>query len=185
MATQSIPPFPVIPGIKFRHVPNFPGYAVSDDGQVMSCKLTSSQRFSPQWKLRKTNHTGSKREYINVTLTMQGSQYSFGVHSLVLRAFVSARPTGMEARHLDGNPHNNNLNNLQWGTPKENREDMHIHKTDSVGTRNSQAKITEEVVKTIRQRRKEGVKIITLSEDYQISYSHTKRILRKINWKHL
>jgi len=37
-----------------------------------------------------------------------------------MEAFGIARPDGMECRHLDGNPTNNALSNLAWGTRQQN-----------------------------------------------------------------
>lgn len=48
------------------------------------------------------------------------------VHRLVLFSFVGIPPLNtqrIEARHLDGNPANNHLSNLVWGTVAENRAD--------------------------------------------------------------
>lgn len=48
------------------------------------------------------------------------------VHHLVLSTFMCSKPnTGkrIECRHLDGNPANNFVDNLRWGTVKENRAD--------------------------------------------------------------
>ena len=50
------------------------------------------------------------------------------VHRLVLLTFVCAPEKyaagiRVESRHLDGNPANNNVQNLAWGTVKENRAD--------------------------------------------------------------
>jgi HNH endonuclease len=50
------------------------------------------------------------------------------VHSLVLGAFVGIRPTpSHQCRHLDGNPQNNVLSNLKWGTASEQRLDDVAH----------------------------------------------------------
>lgn len=51
------------------------------------------------------------------------------VHKLVLLAFVGAAPRGHECRHLDGDPANNNISNLQWGTRSENIQDAVRHGT--------------------------------------------------------
>lgn len=51
------------------------------------------------------------------------------VHRLVLEAFIGPCPSGMECRHLDGNPSNNRLENLLWGTPLENANDRRRHGT--------------------------------------------------------
>ena len=45
------------------------------------------------------------------------------VHTLVLNAFVGRRMPKQQCRHLDGNPANNQLTNLCWGTAAENSDD--------------------------------------------------------------
>ena len=51
------------------------------------------------------------------------------VHRLVLEAFVGPRPEGMVARHLNGDPGDNRLENLAWGTQSENNYDKVRHGT--------------------------------------------------------
>ena len=52
---------------------------------------------------------------------------SVHVHVMVLRAFVGEVPSGMECRHLDGDPSNNHLANLAWGTRGDNMRDVKHH----------------------------------------------------------
>lgn len=52
---------------------------------------------------------------------------SLRVHRLVLTVFVGPCPPGMQTRHLDGDPGNNHLGNLRWGTPAENNRDTLRH----------------------------------------------------------
>jgi len=49
------------------------------------------------------------------------------VHNLVLEAFVGTRPYGMVGRHRNGNPGDNRLVNLSWGTQAENAADRSAH----------------------------------------------------------
>ncbi len=85
----------------------------------------------------------------------------YGLHSLgrcetkrggplVLEAFVGPRPNGFEACHNDGNPANDALSNLRWGTHSDNEKDKLLHGTSSRGENNSRAKLTAEQVLTIR-----------------------------------
>ena len=45
------------------------------------------------------------------------------VHRMVLEAFVGPCPEGMQCRHLNDVKNDNRLNNLAWGTRKENSAD--------------------------------------------------------------
>jgi hypothetical protein len=47
------------------------------------------------------------------------------VHYLVLKTFVGERPDGMDIRHLNGNPCDNRLCNLAYGTRTENILDVY------------------------------------------------------------
>lgn len=47
------------------------------------------------------------------------------IHRLVLAAFVG--PSELLVRHLDGNPQNNALENIRYGTPIENSADRIAH----------------------------------------------------------
>jgi len=49
------------------------------------------------------------------------------VHRMVLLAFVGPAPEGMKCRHLNGNPKDNRLENLCWGTSSENNRDIVRH----------------------------------------------------------
>ncbi len=51
------------------------------------------------------------------------------VHVLVAEAFIGPRPEGSECRHLNGNPADNRVSNLAWGTRSENNRDAVAHGT--------------------------------------------------------
>ncbi|EME18479.1 NUMOD4 motif-containing HNH endonuclease [Rhodococcus triatomae] len=68
--------------------------------------------------------------YLRVGLSHDGRSETRGVHQLVLAAFVGPCPTGFVCRHLDGNPANNGLSNLGYGTRSENNVDAVEHGTN-------------------------------------------------------
>jgi hypothetical protein len=54
-----------------------------------------------------------------------GKRHLRGIHQLVMLAFASPRPEGMEARHLNDIKTDNRWpGNLAWGTHRENLQDM-------------------------------------------------------------
>lgn len=68
--------------------------------------------------------------HLTVSLTAAGKKRTVLVHRLVLEAFVGTCPPGSECRHLNGDPSDNRVENLAWGTRKENMHDKVAHGTD-------------------------------------------------------
>lgn len=86
-----------------------------------------------------------------------GRRNSRQVHDLVLRAFVGPPAPGQEALHGDGNPANNALSNLRWGTRSENNFDITAHE---------RRRLSHDQVRYIRKRAAEG---FAYGERYQLS----------------
>jgi hypothetical protein len=59
------------------------------------------------------------------------------IHRLVIEAFVGPKPPGKGACHKDGNPLNNCVDNLYWGTQTENMMDCARH-----GKRRTRQRVT-------------------------------------------
>ena len=71
--------------------------------------------------------------YYHVIFSTSGREELNLLHRLVLENFVGPCPDGMECCHNDGNPDNNRLDNLRWGTPSENSRDKIRHGTTTAG----------------------------------------------------
>lgn len=94
-------------------------YQVSNEGQIN----TMSRRGEWMPRALATDKNGYKR----ITLSKNGKKRCHLVHHLVLDAFVGPRMDGQECRHLNGDPGDNRLENLQWGTSTENSFDVVRH----------------------------------------------------------
>lgn len=57
------------------------------------------------------------------------------LNRVVLRAFRGDAPPGMESRHLNGDPLDNRLENLEWATHSVNLRDKRRHGTDHNATK--------------------------------------------------
>lgn len=143
---------------RVRPVAGFDGYFVTDDGRVFR-----ELSLSPQ---RRTGH-------LTVVFNVDGRQYRRSVHRLVLQAFVGPCPGGMECLHGDGNPRNNRLPNLRWGTRRENRVDMIRHGR-------SGRKLSDEQVAWIRWLHARGASLTGIAAKYGVSVSTVHDIVR---WK--
>lgn len=53
--------------------------------------------------------------------------YTLKLHRLMLTVFDRPATTGEQCRHIDGDPSNNHIKNLKWGSYKENWNDRKLH----------------------------------------------------------
>lgn len=98
---------------KWSHIQNIGGYMVSDKGRVWS---EVSQKFIKVKPMDDHGHLG-------VCLSSNGKTYYRYIHRLVAEAFIPNPNNYPIVRHLDDDPSNNELNNLAWGTQKDNIRD--------------------------------------------------------------
>lgn len=111
---------------EIRDVPGFPGYSVSTNGDVFN-------QYGNRLAQYKDTRPG--KGHLAVELWRDGKAHRVKVHLLVLSVFVGPRPEGLETRHLDGNPENNRVENLRYGTSSENSLDQVRHGTHPYASR--------------------------------------------------
>ena len=107
---------------------------------------------------------------------------SFRVHRLVLDAFVGPCPEGLEACHENGNRIDNRLSNLRWDTRSNNHQDKLKHGTDHRGSKNPQAKLSEEQVGEIKRLLGQGVKQVDIARRFNIHKGTVHDIKKGHNW---
>ena len=177
--------------VQYRDIPGFPGYRVGDDGSVWTAWKAKGSGyeggFQPiigsSWRRMKCkkDHNG----HFRIALVANGITSSHGVHRLVLFAFIGPCPPGLEACHNDGNPANNTPSNLRWDTRKANQSDRINHGTSNRGERHGKSKLTDEVVRRIRDRCAAGETQHDVARDLKISQPMVSNIVSKRNWKHV
>lgn len=92
----------------------------------------------------------------------------------------------LEVLHNDGNPTNNNLNNLRLGTSKQNSEDAELHGFTQKIRLRSTVVLTAEKVKEIREKYAKGnVTHQQLSQEYKVSRRHIGDIISGKRWTNL
>lgn len=164
---------------EYAEIPGFPGYAAGKDGSIWSTRLVGKWTRS---KSKATKHTSG---YIMVGVRCDGRAVNIGAHRLVLMAFNGLDPDKPHVRHLNGIRDDNRLENLAWGTPKENSDDKLLHGTYGIGSKHSQAKFTEDQVLEIRRLRASGVSPKELAEAYGVTRVNICELSRGRSWKHL
>lgn len=112
---------------EWRVVPSFPDYEASNLGRVRSLKYGRVKVLKP---------CIDKLGYAVYHPCMNNKVHNRAAHLMVLDAFVGPRPAGMEGRHFpDRDPGNNRIENLSYGTPRQNCADRDFHGTTARGDR--------------------------------------------------
>lgn len=109
---------------KWKAVKDYEGiYEVSNKGKVRTVegKTTQSVRHGERvWKQRVLKSKIDGGGYMRVALYKNKKPKDFLVHRLVAIAFCRRRNDQNYVNHIDGNPSNNDANNLEWCTSMEN-----------------------------------------------------------------
>jgi hypothetical protein len=164
----------------FLDIKGFEGYRVSNFGTVQSWwKRGNHKQKIGNW------HTifGRQHEkgYTVVTLLKDRVEFRFLVHVLVLETFVSPRPLGMVARHLDGDTSNNRSDNLVWGTQEENCQDTIKHGRTTRG-KSHKLQLNEDAVRSIRELYKEGYNCAQISRKLWVNISTVHNVVTGSCW---
>lgn len=97
----------------WHDIPGFPDYEIS---RSVIIRRKSLGRYS---KIVVTQT--ADRYYLGVKLRDEFQVWKrVKVHVLMMASFVGPRPEGQVINHIDGNKHNNRLDNLEYCTNKEN-----------------------------------------------------------------
>jgi hypothetical protein len=112
--------------IKF---PEFNHYLIDENGTVYSTLTPRYRKVLDKPKVRK--HWPNKENgYHQVTLQNKIAGVKpklYYVHRLVAEHFIGPSPEpNMVVNHIDGNPFNNHVDNLEWVTVRENN--LHYHR---------------------------------------------------------
>lgn len=107
----------------------WPGIWVTPDGQHVYKFTRRSRNSQYRWhELTRTAFTS--HGYRQVGFSVNGKMLYPRVHHLVMDAFGEPKPSDAhEIRHLNGNRRDNRIENLAWGTRRENWQDSVRHGT--------------------------------------------------------
>jgi len=136
----------------WKHITGYEGlYKISSYGRVMS-------KYNEEVKGWFVNGT-----YIKVRLYKDRVSKDFYVHRLVAKHFLIEMPNKNVVNHIDHNPMNNNVTNLEWCTQKENMAHAKNHNRMNIIGRHIVHIPTNKIYKSIKEASIElGIKPNTL-----------------------
>lgn len=151
-----------IPGYEGRYQASTEGRIRSVDRIVYSKNRYTSKSFPRQLKGLVLRPGPMKSGHLSVVLGKGAS--GSPVHQLIARTFIGPPPEGQEVRHKNGDPTDNRLCNLEYGTRTENILDVY-----KIGK--AWRKLTVKDVLCIRSLLSEGVTGAAIAEKFHVSQS--------------
>lgn len=153
-------------------------YEVSNEGRVKSIRkskdknrnITIQEKIVKPWGL-----------YKQVYLPVRNKDY---VHRLVAKAFIPNPENKPYVNHIDNNPGNNKVGNLEWCTQKENVAHSSKQYRNHFGEKNGMRKLTNKNVEYIRNNSGK-IKRKILSKMFKITLSNLSSIINRKSWKHI
>lgn len=156
----------------------FPGYEVSDEGQV--------RKVAP-WASMPANHVLSQRPnnrgYPRVRFKAGGQLRSPLVHRLVARAFIGECPAGFECNHKNLDRADPMLANLEYVRAGENIAHSHSENTQRRtprGVTHPWAKLTAEQASAIRE---SPLSCAKLAARYSVTRQSVWAVKAGLTWK--
>lgn len=175
--------------VNYRDIPGFPDYRVGSDGSVWSHRAPFGRRGVDSWRRLKQARRADGYMIIGLRAPSErrqrGKATTLYVHRLVLEAFAGPCPAGMLGCHNDGNPSNNNINNLRWDTYPANAEDSRVHGTLPRGSKKPNVKLHEKDIPLIRDLHARGFSGIRIANFFGVAESQIRSVLAGKNWNHV
>lgn len=158
-------------GELWRPLPGFP-YEVSSHGRV--------RRQGRKVPLR----AGNKDGYRIACLCRNGIKTMARINRLVAFVFWGSPFDGAEALHFDGDPANNRVSNVRWGTALENHRDQVRHGTRLRGSKMAGAKLTEADIPEL-DRLVTATSYRKAGSQFGVTAGAVHAAVHRKNWKHV
>lgn len=155
-------------------------YEVSNLGNVKS--------IGPGHRRKRGNLSPEAGKYGHkrVLLYKDGQREKWLVHRLVAFAFLGVPPEKYEVNHIDFDPTNNHVDNLEWVPHRDNI----LHSRDRLarkrGESHGRSKLTAEQAQAIKDRYAQGgISFAKLAKEFDVSPQQCHKIVRGMKWAHL
>lgn len=100
-----------------RLIPNFPGYFITDTGEVYSKVISSRNK---EGKLKKLSSIIDTTGYSFVNMIKNKKHFKRHIHRLVALTFIPNPENKSDVNHKNGIRNDNRIENLEWNTRAEN-----------------------------------------------------------------
>jgi hypothetical protein len=176
----------------WRGIDGFEGsYQVSNYGRIRSLErwVSNGRGFRKIGeRILKPHLSTDDRYVVRFYDRRKSKQVVRQIHRLVAQAFIP-KPKGKNVvNHLDLDPHNNHVSNLEWTDHSGNTQHAFAHGANKQGEEHHFAKLTKEDVMFIRKHytpRDKDLGRASLARKYGVHPVTISKIVRYQKWKYL
>lgn len=154
----------------WKQIPMFPTYAASNLGRIKNIKKD---------KIMAQSRNDAMRDYQRVCLCYKNKNYTKKVARMVWAAFNGC-DCEQTINHIDGNPLNNNINNLECISNQENcsKKNIYRKKINKYG-------LDDDKRRDIMTKYLNGTSVWHLALQYEIPANYLYTTFKRGSWKHL
>ena len=166
-------------------------YQVSSNGNVKSLSrmilFTSklNKKYERPYGEKTLSPKVDKDGYLLVNLYLNKSPKTHKVHRLVATHFIDNLESKPQVNHIDGMKTNNEVQNLEWVTPKENLAHASLEGLLRVGSSHGNSKLTEKQIIEIFNLSKSGLSQSKIGEMFNVNQNAIWKILNRKTWSHV
>ena len=158
-------------------------YEVSTFGRV---RRISGGRGAQRMKILKQRPNKAGYLYVGLRVKGQTNGKNKQVHRIVALTFLHRETEDLQVNHIDYNPANNRVDNLEWVTRLENVRHSICHFGKHRGETHKAAKLRECDVRQIRQLHAAGgITIADIARKFGVSAHTCSVLLSGKTWKHV
>jgi len=177
----------------WKALPSYEGlYEISINGEIKSLERIVTDTFFGKQRIRVLREIimkngKSSKGYPQTHLRKNLETKTWEIHRLVAKACIPNPNNLPQINHIDGNPMNNHVSNLEWCTQSHNQ--LHANatglRTSQKGEANTQSKLTELQVIEIRRLNSSGISMRELGRRFGVSYPVIRNIVLRKKWNHI
>lgn len=161
---------------QWKAIENWERYEVSDLGNIRNAKTGRILKPVTRWDGRKY-----------VDLHWNGKRMTASVHRVVAKAFIENPDNKAQVNHINGNPSDNRVENLEWVTNQENQIHAHrVLKREPSGWCNPRKKVVCVETGVVYSSMREAARAVNANNQSLWAVCNEKRkTCRGFHWKYV
>lgn len=150
-------------------------YQISNTGKVRNKKTGL---------ILKPKYNQKGYQYVNLSVSKTKS-IKWYIHRLVGFHFIPNPGNKPQINHIDGNPSNNMVENLEWVTNTENQYHAVLNNLHFQGETHKDSKFTNESIKLLPKLIDIGFSLVDINKLTGVAIQNIKKIINGITWRQL